>query len=178
MIPYHAPALIRKHPPGLEKSSPPAAGKSGRLRVPKTSLAFKRPLESDVQRAIVRLFEAFQFTCHSTSQYRASGQALGLPDLWLMSDTHRKAFFWEVKRPAAKDRDGNPYHPLRPWLAVPEPLRPKQVEFREMCLHSLTGHGWGTVHEARCYLVDELRLAEWTGPDTLIGLRRPKAAAL
>src|SRR5262245_22929746 len=116
--------------------------------------AFLPPLEKTEQRAIVRLFELAGFRVGSTSQYRASGQLVGLPDLVLLHRGLKRGGFFEVK---GYMRAG--YDPSRWQTWRPKELKPAQQEFRAWALDCGLLYGWGGLREAEQFLVD-LGLAE------------------
>ncbi len=63
------------------------------------------PREKDVQTRVARFYASCGCHVYSTSQYRASRMAIGIPDLYVVHP--RIGGFWhEVKRPGGKQSDG------------------------------------------------------------------------
>ncbi len=123
---------------------------SERLRIPRPKkVSVPRPLEKDVQKGIVRLFRSMGGIVHSTSQYRASHVTEGMPDLHNAFPFLRAWFWFETKRPLATAE----FHPFKPYLWTPEPLRPSQEEFRQNCLATGAQHFWGGLKEAEDALI-------------------------
>ncbi|NOT09102.1 MAG: hypothetical protein HOP28_12960 [Gemmatimonadales bacterium] len=132
---------------------------------PDLRMRFDPPDEKAVQATLVRLFTVVGFRVGSTSQYRRSGQVVGLPDLLLRPSEALRArrflrfAWWETKAPLARwrDRDDQPwtyYNPLdrRTWRS--KPLQPAQMTFREDALACDELHGWGGLAEAEVWLVN------------------------
>lgn len=106
------------------------------------------PPEKEVQRQIVAFFRTLGFVVVSTSQYRASGMTVGLPDLIGYHLVCPLQFWFEVKKPRAKTPNGRRYNPHDPLTWEPEPLRPEQERFRQRCSNAGHLHGFGGIHEA------------------------------
>lgn len=114
--------------------------------MPKPQL-FKPPLEKEEQRAVTRLLTLAGFRVGATSQYRRSGQMVGLPDLVLLHRGLGRGGSWETKK---YQRAG--YHPLHRSTWIPEALSPAQVTFRADALVCNLLHGWGGLREAEDWL--------------------------
>lgn len=126
-------------------------------------LTAKPMLEKEMQRAVVSLFRTFGATVHTTSQYRASHVAKGLPDLLCFHREKRLAWYFETKKYRRITSTGTHYEPFQPATWEPEPLRPDQRAFADLCLVCHLSHYWGGITEAKRALV-ELGLATWYGP--------------
>jgi hypothetical protein len=96
-----------------------------------TALTISLPdsTEKATQHAIKKLFKAAGCQVYSTSQVRRSMVSLGLPDLWVFVPRRKRAFWFEVKRPAGK-------------------LRKEQDEFRLRCEATGVAYHWGCITEA------------------------------
>lgn len=133
-------------------------------RLAKVADLTAKPLtEKEIQRQVVTLFRTFGTIVHTTSQYRASHIAKGLPDLICFHRDHRLAWWFETKKYRRVTAAGVPYKPFQPATWEPEPLRPEQQTFADLCLVCGQRHFWGGITEARQALV-ELGLAKWYGP--------------
>lgn len=85
-----------------------------RITVPRP----KPPSEKAEQKSIIYAVRVLGGHVASTSQYRASRVALGLPDLLIAFPAKGVAFFFEVKgRLRRKGADDDPLKPLRPEQA-------------------------------------------------------------
>ena len=104
---------------------------------------FLPPLEREEQAVCVKLLRACGFIVRSTSQYRASHIAEGVPDLMLHHRGLRAAGWFEVKKYKARG-----YHPLARDNWRHEPLSEKQVIFREDAL--ACGQLYGCGGRAEC----------------------------
>lgn len=121
-------------------------------------LRFKPPTEGQVQATLCRLFAAAGWKVGSTSQYRASGQVVGLPDLLLRHVGLRRFAWWETKAPRGRwrDRPDDPWTYFTPydrqtWRS--KALRPKQEEFMTDALLCGELYGWGGLVEAEEFLI-------------------------
>jgi hypothetical protein len=107
------------------------------------------PLEKEEQRRVVELFRLAGCRVHTTSQYRASHVAVGLPDLIVFHEGARAQWWFEVKRYEAKG--------FNPWFRKtwhPFPLRADQAEFRRVALACGQRHYFGGIVEAEAVLVE------------------------
>jgi len=120
---------------------------------------FKPPSEKEVQAILVRFFRAAGWIVGSTSQYRASRQLVGLPDLVMRHRGLRRFAWWETKAPLARWR----FFPTDPWIYYTpglartwcsKPLQPKQAEFRDDSLACGELYGWGGLPEAEQFLIE------------------------
>lgn len=118
------------------------------------------PTEKVVQQTVIGLFRALGTFVGSTSQYRKSGQAVGLPDLVCQHEGAGVGWWWETKAPFRRwrDHDTDPwteYSPLdrRTWRS--KPLEPEQEKFRRRALACGQLHGWGGLVEAEDFLVEQ-----------------------
>lgn len=101
-----------------------------------------RPVpEKVVQQHVVGLFRTAGCVVMSTSQYRASHVAVGLPDLLVFAPQPgiRASTWFEVK---ARDKAGRL-----------KPLRPEQVEFQQLCATCGTPYHWGDLEVCQQVLV-------------------------
>lgn len=89
--------------------------------------------ERAVQHSLVQLYHAVGCRTFNLSQPRATMQARGLPDLYVLCPRKRAAWWHEVKGPGGK-------------------ARPEQVTFAELCAASGVGHVLGGVAEAKAHL--------------------------
>lgn len=122
----------------------------------------KPPLEKVEQDAVRGLLHAAGFWTGSTSQYRRSGQVVGLPDLILLHEGIGVGGWWETKKYQARG-----WHPFRRETWIPEPLRPEQAAFRDRALRCGDLFGWGGRKEAEAFLV-ALGLAKRTGNGSIL----------
>ncbi len=78
------------------------------MTVPAKPSEIKWPVlaEKDVQRQVMAFFGPLGFAVVSTSQYRASEMAVGLPDLIGYHLACSLQFWFEVKKLRAKTADG------------------------------------------------------------------------
>jgi len=125
------------------------------LRAPAGSTPkFKPPLEKVVQASVIDLFRKAGIHVGSTSQYRASRVAEGIPDLLCHAEKIGAFFWFETKS----------YHPKVPgsWIGFnpydrltwsPLPLSPKQIEFRLRAVACGVRHFWGGLPQAEDALV-------------------------
>ena len=127
------------------------------------------PLEKYEQQAVATLLRLCGFKVRSTSQYRASHVAVGIPDLILHHPGIGQGGWWEVKRYRQKG-----WHPIKRDGWVPEPLRPEQEQFMQDALRSGQLFGWGGRLEAEIFVLG-LNLARRAGNGGIIpspGARR------
>lgn len=101
-------------------------------------------LEKEEQTEVVKLFRSYGFNPRNLSQARASKQAPGICDLWVVHRTRPIAFWWETKRQVGGE------------------LSPAQIEFRDDCIRCHVGYGTGDRFAAAEHLV-KLGLAERIG---------------
>jgi len=109
---------------------------------------FKPPLEKDEQQAVTRLLRLAKFRVGATSQYRRSGQMVGLPDLVVLHCGLGRGGWWETKKYQARG-----FHPFDRSTWRPEPLSAKQLDFRVLAVESGQLHGWGGRREAEDWLI-------------------------
>lgn len=93
-------------------------------------------LEKAEQNEVMKLFRAFGFKVRNLSQPRATKQAPGLPDLWVMHRERPIAFWFEVKRQV-----GGRYSDA-------------QIEFRDDCARCGVSWKGGDRRAAEQMLVD------------------------
>jgi hypothetical protein len=92
-------------------------------------------LEKREQTEIYKLFRAYGFHVRNLSQARASKQAPGLGDAWVVHRERPIAFWWESKR------------------QVGGKLSPAQVEMRDDCARCRVAYHHGDRHDAARLLV-------------------------
>jgi hypothetical protein len=106
------------------------------------------PSEKAVLARVRLLFHDVGCTTYSTVQTRRSRQAIGLPDLWVMSP--RLGGFWfECKRPGGKQS-------------------PAQVAFQHACQLCAVDYVKGGTNEAIAYLQRRGLLGELSGSIALV----------
>lgn len=84
---------------------------------------------------ISKLFSAFRFKVRNLSQARASKQAPGIADLFVVHESQPIAFWWESKRQVGGAHS------------------PAQLDFRDDCARCGVGYGTGDRYAARAHLV-------------------------
>jgi hypothetical protein len=97
------------------------------------------PSEKTVQGTIVRVAKAVGFRVYSTSQYRASHVAVGMPDLKLFHPPLNLGLWWETKTYGKREWN-------RGEMRL-KPLDPDQATFREYCAACRELYGWGALPE-------------------------------
>lgn len=149
----------------------------------------KPPPENQVQPFVMAFFRSGGWKMGNTSQYRTSGQLVGLPDLVMRHTVIRRFAWWETKAPMARWRGaGNlwvHYSPLdrKTWRS--KERTPAQVEFGDDAILCGQLYGWGGIVEAEQFSIDlgmGDRLAsgifQWNWPKIHDLARRVAAGAL
>lgn len=108
---------------------------------------FPAPPERQVQAGIVALFQSVGIRVRSTSQYRASHVAIGIPDLILLGDGW--GGWYEVK---TYQRG---YQPFDRSTWVPKPLAPAQAAFLADAARAGQVAAWGGLLEAEALLIQQ-----------------------
>src|SRR3990167_2417162 len=57
-----------------------------------------KALEKEEQAACIKIFRAAGCAVYTTSQYRPSKVSAGIPDLWVVHEGTRRAFWFECKK--------------------------------------------------------------------------------
>lgn len=116
---------------------------------PKT-LRLRPPLEAVEQRTVVKLFTAAGFHVGATSQYRRSGQMVGLADLVLFHPGIGRAGWWETK--PYKPTVG--YNPADRSTWEVKDRTEDQIRFGDRALQCGQLYGWGGLLEAEKFLIE------------------------
>lgn len=112
-------------------------------------------LEQKEQHEIYKLFRAYGFKVRNLSQARASKQAPGLGDAWMVHRDRPIAFWWESKRQVGGE------------------LSPAQIEMRDDCLRCDVDYRSGDRFAAAELLVSFGLAEPGDGPCGIIPIRQP-----